>query len=65
MLDVMVALKKLSPSQRAAVVLHHYADYPVKEVAVILGSTSAAIRVHLSRGRKRLRQLLEDDDAGR
>ena len=63
MLDVMVALKKLSPSQRAAVVLHHYADYPVKEVAVILGSTSAAIRVHLSRGRKRLRQLLEDDDA--
>jgi RNA polymerase sigma-70 factor, ECF subfamily len=63
MLDVVVALRKLSPSQRAAMVLHHYADYPVREVAVILNSTSAAVRVHLMRGRRRLRELLEDDDA--
>jgi RNA polymerase sigma-70 factor (ECF subfamily) len=62
MLDVVMALKQLSANQRAAVVLHHYADYPVREVASILGSTSAAVRVHLMRGRKRLRQLLEDDD---
>jgi RNA polymerase sigma-70 factor, ECF subfamily len=57
--EVLEALARLSPSQRAAVVLHHYADYPVKEIAAILGSTSQAVRVHLSRGRKRLRAILE------
>jgi RNA polymerase sigma-70 factor, ECF subfamily len=61
--DVLAALAKLSPKQRAAVVLHHYAGYPVKEVAEIVGSTSAAVRVHLNRGRNRLRELLGDDDA--
>lgn len=62
-LDLLAALGKLSRNQRGAVVLHHYAGYPVKEIAVILGSTSGAVRVHLMRGRKRLRQLLENDDA--
>lgn len=61
--DVLAALAKLSPKQRAAVVLHHYAGYPVKEVADIVGSTSAAVKVHLNRGRKRLRELLGDEDA--
>ncbi len=57
------ALSHLSPKQRGALVLHHYAGFPVKEVAAIIGSTGPAVRVHLSRGRKRLRELLEDDDA--
>jgi RNA polymerase sigma-70 factor (ECF subfamily) len=61
--DVMAALANLSPKQRAAVVLHHYAGYPVKEVAEIIGSTTAAVKVHLLRGRRRLRELLGDDDA--
>jgi RNA polymerase sigma-70 factor (ECF subfamily) len=60
--DLLAALRALSPKQRAAVVLHHYAGYPVKEVAGIIGSTSAAVRVHLSQGRKRLRGLLEAHD---
>jgi len=61
-LDLLAALSKLSPKQRGAVILHHYAGYPVKEVAATLGSTSAAVRVHLLRGRKRLRELLEEHD---
>jgi RNA polymerase sigma factor (sigma-70 family) len=61
--DVLDALAKLSPKQRAAVILHHYAGYSVKEVAEIIDSTSAAVRVHLNRGRNRLRELLGDDDA--
>ena len=65
--DVVGALARLSPRQRACIVLHHYAGYPVKEIARMLGSTSAAVRVHLSQRRKRLRALLEaegiDDDA--
>jgi RNA polymerase sigma-70 factor (ECF subfamily) len=61
--DLIRALASLSTKQRASVVLHHYAGYPVKDVAAIIGSSSAAVRVHLSQGRKRLRRLLEDVDA--
>jgi RNA polymerase sigma-70 factor, ECF subfamily len=60
--DLMAALRSLSPSQRASIVLHHVADRPVREVAVILGMSQTAVRVHLHRGRGRLRQLLEASD---
>jgi RNA polymerase sigma-70 factor, ECF subfamily len=60
--DLVVALSKLSDKQRASVVLHDAAGYPAREVARIVGSTEAAVRVHLMRGRRRLRELLEDDD---
>lgn len=56
--DIVGALGQLSPMQRGSVVLHHYAGYPVKEVADILASTTPAVWVHLNRGRKRLRELL-------
>lgn len=61
-IELVTALSQLSPKQRAAVVLHHAADFRVKEIAEIIGSTSAAVKVHLSRGRARLRELLEDAD---
>ena len=60
-LDLIAALAHLSPKQRAAVVLHHAVDLPVAEIATIISSTSTAVRVHLSRGRARLRERLEDD----
>jgi RNA polymerase sigma factor (sigma-70 family) len=56
--ELVTALARLSPKQRAAVILHHYAGYPTKEVAEIIGSTTAAVRVHLSAGRRRLRGFL-------
>ena len=59
--DLLVALRALSERQRTAVVLHDAAGYPAREVARIVGSTEAAIRVHLMRGRRRLRELLKDD----
>jgi len=58
---VLSAIGRLSDRQRASVVLHYYADRPVKEVAEILGSTPAAVSVHLFRARKNLRDLLGDD----
>lgn len=61
--ELIEALRRLPPKQRASVVLHHGAGYPVREVAAIIGSTPAAVRVHLSRGRRRLRDLLGGDDA--
>ena len=45
------------------VVLRHPAGYPAKEIARTTGSTTPAVHVQLSRARKRLRELLEADDA--
>jgi len=61
--DVLGAMAALSPKQRGSLILHHYAGYPIKDVARILGSTPAAVGVHLHRGRTRLRRILEDDHA--
>ena len=56
------ALAQLSPKQRASVVLHHYAGYPLKEVAAIIGSTPGAVAVHLHRARARIREAMSDED---
>ncbi|MDP9302217.1 MAG: sigma-70 family RNA polymerase sigma factor [Actinomycetota bacterium] len=61
--ELVKALGGLSPNQRAATILHFYAGYSTKEVAEIIGSSAATVRVHLSQGRRRLRRLLETDDA--
>jgi len=45
------------------VILHDHIGYSAKEVAEIVGSTAATVRVHLSQGRRRLRTLLEAGDA--
>jgi RNA polymerase sigma-70 factor, ECF subfamily len=60
--ELVTALSELSERQRAAVVLHHAAGYPVREVAAIVGSSPAAVKVHLMRARRRLRELLEEND---
>ena len=60
--DVPGAVRHLPGSQRAAIVLHYYEDRPVAEVATILGCSESTARVHLHRGRKRLRELLGEDD---
>jgi len=56
-------LRRLPRKQRAAVVLHYFADLPNGDIAEVLGVTTATVRVHLSQGRKRLHHLLEEDDA--
>jgi len=59
--QLLAALQELTPQQRAVIVLHYYADCPVREIARRTGSNPLAVRAHLSRGRKRLRALLGDD----
>jgi len=61
--DLFAALARLSDRQRAAVVLHHYAGYRLHEIAEILGTQKATVGVHLTRGRRRLREILEEEDA--
>jgi RNA polymerase sigma factor (sigma-70 family) len=55
-------LARLPKRQRTAVVLHHAAGYPSREIAQII-ETTPAVHVLLSRARKRLRELLGADDA--
>jgi RNA polymerase sigma factor (sigma-70 family) len=60
--DLGAALRQISPGQRAAIFLHYEADQPVREVARLMGTSSAAVRVHLLRGRRRLAELLREGD---
>ena len=55
------ALQGLTPQQRAVIVLHYYADCPVREITRRTGINPLAVRAHLSRGRKRLRVMLGDE----
>ena len=61
--ELVRALRLLPTNQRLALVLHDYADRPTSEVAAILGCSRATVHVHLSRGRRKLRELLEVRDA--
>jgi RNA polymerase sigma-70 factor (ECF subfamily) len=60
--ELVGALRELSPNQRAAIVLRYEADLPVDEIARRMGASSATVRVHLHRGRNRLRELLGGDE---
>lgn len=62
-IDLARALSELTPHQRTAVVLVDYAGYSHREIAHILGSSVSAVGVHVHRGRRRLRNLLETNDA--
>ena len=65
LVDLIRALDVLPAKQRAVVILHDEEGYPAAEVARLIGIAPATVRVHLHRGRKRLRALLgtkEDED---
>lgn len=58
-LRLLAALGRLPRNQRAALVLRFYAGYGTDHIARVLGSSRATVRVHISGGRRRLRELLE------
>jgi RNA polymerase sigma-70 factor, ECF subfamily len=62
LVGVVDALRKLSPNQRAAIVLRHVLDLDVDEVAKRMGIATPTVRVHLHRGRARLRELLGSEE---
>lgn len=55
-------LGALSPGQRAAVYLHYEEDLPIRDVARLMGTSVVVVKVHLYRGRNRLRALLGNGD---
>ena len=60
--DLVRALQRLTPNQRASAVLSLYADMPTQDVARTLDCSQATVRVHLSQAKRRLRALLEETD---
>ena len=61
--EVMLALKKLSRKQRAVFILFYLDDRPTAAIADLLEMAPATVSVHLHRARRKLRAILEDDDA--
>jgi RNA polymerase sigma-70 factor (sigma-E family) len=59
---VVQALAALPPSQRACVVLRHYADLSVEQTADILGIGTGGVKSQTSRGLTRLRELLDQTE---
>lgn len=60
--DLLLALAALPARQRAAMLLYYYVGFNTREIAKILDTAAPTIRVHLNRGRRRLRRMLEDND---
>jgi RNA polymerase sigma-70 factor (sigma-E family) len=59
---VVEALGALSPSQRACVVLRHYADLSLEQTADVLGIGTGGVKSQTSRGLSRLRELLDQTE---
>jgi DNA-directed RNA polymerase specialized sigma24 family protein len=56
--DIDRALRRLSPRQRATVVLHYFFDLPVAEVGQVLGCSAGTVKSTLSDARAKLRRDL-------
>jgi RNA polymerase sigma-70 factor (sigma-E family) len=57
-LDVSAALARITPAQRAVVVLHHVMDLPIEQVADELGIPPGTVKSRLARARLALAPLL-------
>jgi RNA polymerase sigma factor (sigma-70 family) len=60
--DIAATLGRLSVRQRQAVVLRDWAGYETSEVARLLGMRESTVRVHLTRGRRALREALASEE---
>jgi RNA polymerase sigma factor (sigma-70 family) len=62
--DLLRALARLTPNQRASVILADYAGYSHREIASVLGTSVPTVAVHVHNARRRLRGMLEVDEDG-
>jgi RNA polymerase sigma-70 factor (sigma-E family) len=61
---MLTALRGLSPRQRACVVLRHYEDLPVAEVAAVLGLGEGTVKRYLSEAMSQLAVRLSSAERG-
>jgi RNA polymerase sigma-70 factor (ECF subfamily) len=57
-IDVMRALDRLTPRQRAVVALHYYAEMSSREIAKVLAIPDSTVRFHVMNAKKILEPLL-------
>lgn len=62
-IDLLRAVRQLSDQQRAVVALVDASGHSAASAAEVLDTTAATVRVQLMRARRRLRTLLEPDEA--
>lgn len=61
---IVAALRKISESQRRAIVLHHLVGLSVTEIAAETGASPSAVKAQLARGRQALSIHLSDAATG-
>jgi len=59
--DLERAFRRLTPEQRAVVVLHHHLGYPLTEIAATLGIPQGTVRSRLHHAVRQLRAALDDE----
>ncbi len=60
--DVLTALRRLTPAERSAVVLRFYSDLPYEEIARALHKRPGTVRALTSRGLSRMRDMLREEE---
>ncbi|MEN8039874.1 MAG: sigma-70 family RNA polymerase sigma factor [Actinomycetota bacterium] len=55
-------LSRLSSDQRAAVVLRHVADLPIRDIAEATGRPEGTVKADISRGLDKLREAMEREE---
>ena len=56
------AVRALPPERRTAVVLFYYEDMSVEPIARCLGVPAGTVKSRLSRARKQLREMLQEQE---
>jgi RNA polymerase sigma-70 factor (sigma-E family) len=58
--DLLAALRKVPPRQRAVLVLRYWEDQSVEQVAALLGCSPGTVKSQAARGLQTLRRLMSD-----
>ena len=56
------AMKKLPEKYRLSLYLYYYEEYSAREIAEVMGVSESAVTQYLSRGRRKLRTLITDEE---
>ena len=62
--DLLEAVKSLPKKYAVSLYLYYYEEYSAKEIAALLGTRENTVSAWLSRGRRKLKAILSDDEKG-
>lgn len=59
--DIFYKVNELDDKYRTVIYLHYYEGYKITEIAKICGISVSNVKVRLSRGREKLKEILEEN----